>query len=126
LSWQQTSVKDTNAIIDFIVTQFIQFARGIFLFFVYFFIVPPVFYAARLFPGIFAPFGVRNTHALWFKFQFNELFQICSALLLGPLSEGAVSEADWGSALQSQRHSLRLASGDPPPSKREARGCEQL
>ena len=42
-----------------------------------------------------------------FKFQFIELFQICSVRILGPLSEGAVSEADWGSVLQDERHSLR-------------------
>ena len=41
------------------------------------------------------------------KFQFIELFQFCSAPFLGPLSEGAVSEADWGSVLQDERHSLR-------------------
>ena len=39
-----------------------------------------------------------------------------------PFSEGAVSEADWGSVFLGMGHSLRLF--EPPPSKREARGDE--
>ena len=41
-------------------------------------------------------------------------------MYLGPLYEGAVSEADWGSVLQIKPHSLRPAFGGPTPSKREA------
>ena len=39
------------------------------------------------------------------NFQFIALFDLALHPILGPLSEGAVSEADWGSVLLLQRHS---------------------